>query len=63
VTHLRLTAIPLGLACFLRSLRGEKLFGLAVVALVIVRITWESWQAIFSTDPGEMLDNTHRAIA
>jgi hypothetical protein len=40
-----------------------KLSGLAIVALVILRITWESWRAIFSTDPGEMLDNTHKAIA
>jgi len=29
----------------------------ADVTLVIVRITWESWQTISSTAPGEMLDD------
>src|SRR6266702_2325499 len=117
-----LTAIPLGLAFFLRSLRGERLAGLAVVlailisalvalgqtierfihprslshlwllaaagvigfvshgvlasaavvaiglnladpiiglviTAVILRITWESWHTISTTDPGEMLDD------
>ncbi len=28
-----------------------------VITLVILRITWESWQTISSTDPGEMLDD------
>jgi hypothetical protein len=27
-----------------------------VIAVVIIHLTWESWQAISGTDPGEMLD-------
>jgi hypothetical protein len=31
-----LTAVPLGIACFLRSFRGENLAGLAVVLAILV---------------------------
>jgi divalent metal cation (Fe/Co/Zn/Cd) transporter len=34
---------------------ADPIIGL-LITLVIVRITWESWQTIRSTDPGEMLD-------
>jgi cation diffusion facilitator family transporter len=37
---------------------ADPLIGLAIT-LVILRITWESWQTISSTEPGEMLDD-HR---
>ena len=30
-----------------------------VITLVILRITWESWQTISRTEPGEMLDHEH----
>jgi cation diffusion facilitator family transporter len=36
---------------------ADPIIGL-LITLVIVRITWESWQTIRSTDPGEMLDQT-----
>jgi cation diffusion facilitator family transporter len=42
-----LVAIGLSLA--------DPIIGL-VITVVILRITWESWQTISSTDPGEMLD-------
>jgi len=29
-----------------------------IITLVIVHITWESWQTISKTEPGEMLDHT-----
>jgi cation diffusion facilitator family transporter len=35
---------------------ADPLIGLAIT-LVILRITWESWQTISSTEPGEMLDD------
>jgi len=34
---------------------ADPIIGL-VITLVILRITWESWRTISSTDPGEMLD-------
>ena len=34
---------------------ADPIIGL-VITLVILRITWESWQTISKTDPGEMLD-------
>jgi divalent metal cation (Fe/Co/Zn/Cd) transporter len=34
---------------------ADPIIGL-VITLVIVRITWESWRTISTTDPGEMLD-------
>jgi cation diffusion facilitator family transporter len=37
---------------------ADPIIGL-LITLVIVRITWESWQTIRSTDPGEMLDEHH----
>ena len=27
-----------------------------IITLVILRITWQSWRTISTTDPGEMLD-------
>jgi cation diffusion facilitator family transporter len=36
---------------------ADPIIGL-LITLVIVRITWESWQTIRSTDPGEMFDQT-----
>ena len=35
---------------------ADPIIGL-IITLVILRITWESWQTISSTDPGEMLDD------
>jgi cation diffusion facilitator family transporter len=37
---------------------ADPLIGLAIT-LVILRITWESWQTVRHTEPGEMLDD-HR---
>jgi hypothetical protein len=34
---------------------ADPIIGL-VITLVILHITWESWQTISKTDPGEMLD-------
>jgi cation diffusion facilitator family transporter len=34
---------------------GDPIIGL-VISLVIVKITWESWRTISSTDPGEMIE-------
>jgi cation diffusion facilitator family transporter len=34
---------------------ADPIIGL-VITLVILRITWESWRTISSTDPGEILD-------
>jgi divalent metal cation (Fe/Co/Zn/Cd) transporter len=103
------TAVPLGIAFFLRSFRGEKLAGLAVVlaifvgkrvssppliadgnhacidgfvslgvvasaivvslgaeigdpiiglaiTLVILRITWQSWRTVTTSEPGRMIE-------
>jgi divalent metal cation (Fe/Co/Zn/Cd) transporter len=38
---------------------ADPIIGL-VITLVIVRITWESWRTISTTDPGEMLDEPER---
>jgi cation diffusion facilitator family transporter len=38
--------------------RADPIIGL-VITLTILRITWESWQTISKTEPGEMLDNGH----
>ena len=35
---------------------ADPIIGL-VITVVILRITWESWQTISNTDPGEMLDD------
>ena len=35
---------------------ADPIIGL-LITVVILRITWESWQTIRSTDPGEMLDD------
>jgi cation diffusion facilitator family transporter len=37
---------------------ADPIIGL-VITLVILHITWESWQTISSGDPGEMLDEHH----
>jgi cation diffusion facilitator family transporter len=37
---------------------ADPIIGL-LITVVIFRITWESWQTIRSTDPGEMLDDHH----
>jgi cation diffusion facilitator family transporter len=37
---------------------ADPIIGL-LITLVIVRITWQSWQTIRSTNPGEMLDEHH----
>ena len=34
---------------------GDPIIGL-VITLVILRITWQSWQTVSRTEPGEMLD-------
>ena len=41
-----LTALPLGIAFFLRSVRGEKLAGLAVVLAIFVSACVALWQSI-----------------
>ena len=38
---------------------ADPIIGL-VITIVILRITWESWQTISSADPGEMLDDDER---
>ena len=39
---------------------GDPIIGL-LITLVILRITWESWTTISSTEPGEMLEkHEHR---
>jgi cation diffusion facilitator family transporter len=37
--------------------RADPIIGL-IITLVILHITWESWQTISKTEPGEMLDQT-----
>jgi cation diffusion facilitator family transporter len=37
---------------------GDPIIGL-VITLVILKITWDSWRTVSSTDPGEMLDEHH----
>src|SRR6266508_4229344 len=38
---------------------GDPIIGLAIT-LVILRITWQSWRTVSSTDPGEMIEpHTH----
>ncbi len=34
---------------------GDPIIGL-VITLVIMRITWQSWRTVSTTDPGEMLE-------
>ena len=75
-----LTAVPLGIAFYLRSTRGERWAGLAVVlaifisalvalglhiadpiiglliTVVILKITWDSWRTVSTTDPGELVE-------
>ena len=34
---------------------GDPLIGLAIT-LVILRITWQSWRTISSTEPGELVE-------
>ena len=34
---------------------GDPLIGLAIT-LVILRITWQSWRTVSTTDPGEMVE-------
>jgi cation diffusion facilitator family transporter len=36
--------------------RGDPIIGL-VIALVILKITWDSWRTVSTTDPGEMHDH------
>ena len=45
------TIVALGLP------RADPIIGL-IITLVILHITWESWQTISKTEPGEMLDDT-----
>jgi cation diffusion facilitator family transporter len=37
--------------------RADPIIGL-IITLVILRITWQSWQTISKSEPGEMLDHT-----
>jgi cation diffusion facilitator family transporter len=37
--------------------RADPIIGL-IITLVILHITWQSWQTISKTEPGEMLDHT-----
>jgi hypothetical protein len=30
-----------------------------VITLVILRITWQSWRTISTTEPGEMVEEPH----
>ena len=34
---------------------GDPIIGLAIT-LVILRITWQSWRTVSTTDPGEMIE-------
>ena len=36
--------------------RGDPIIGL-VITLVILKITWDSWRTVSTTDPGEMHDH------
>ena len=36
--------------------RGDRIIGL-VITLVIVKITWDSWRTVSTTEPGEMHDH------
>ena len=38
--------------------RADPIIGL-IITLVILHITWQSWQAISKTEPGEMLEHTN----
>jgi divalent metal cation (Fe/Co/Zn/Cd) transporter len=35
--------------------RGDPVIGLAIT-LVILKITWDSWRTVSSTEPGEVID-------
>jgi divalent metal cation (Fe/Co/Zn/Cd) transporter len=35
--------------------RGDPLIGLAIT-LVILKITWDSWRIVSSSEPGELID-------
>ena len=38
---------------------GDPIIGLAIT-LVILRITWQSWRTVSTTEPGEMIEpNAH----
>jgi cation diffusion facilitator family transporter len=37
---------------------GDPIVGL-VITLVILKITWDSWRLVSTTDPGELLDRDH----
>jgi hypothetical protein len=37
---------------------GDPLIGL-VITLIILRITWQSWRTVSTTDPGEMVESSH----
>ena len=36
--------------------RGDPLIGLAIT-LVILKITWDSWRTVSSTEPGQLIDD------
>jgi cation diffusion facilitator family transporter len=38
--------------------RGDPIIGLAIT-LVILKITWDSWRTVSTSDPGEMTDDDH----
>jgi len=38
--------------------RADPIIGL-IITLVILHITWKSWQTISKTEPGEMFDDTN----
>ena len=40
--------------------RADPIIGLAIT-LIILKITWDSWQTVTTTEPGELVDvNGHR---
>jgi divalent metal cation (Fe/Co/Zn/Cd) transporter len=36
--------------------RGDPLIGLAIT-LVILKVTWDSWRTVSSTEPGQLIDD------
>jgi len=37
---------------------GDPIVGL-VITLVIIKITWDSWRTVSTTDPGQMVEDTN----
>jgi cation diffusion facilitator family transporter len=58
------TALPLGIAFFLRSARGERLAGYVVVAVIFVSAVFTLWQSVTRLlDPEDLADLGALAVA